>query len=129
MKKIASQIRDIEFDTHIDDMQLTLFRTNKLTNPQREEVLEHLVHCKRCRDVLRVAKEIDNQEPKPANNIDYIGRLKGFIPLVAGLIIFIGVPKLIPIDEPSFKSGVVQQNIIEESLEYWQKIYYKIFGK
>ena len=66
---------------------------------------------------------------KPMNNPDYKSRLKPFIPLAAGIVIFLGVPqgnKYFNSDS-SIKSVITEKNIFEESIEYWEELFAKLF--
>ena len=131
MRKTASQIKDKEFEEHLSEMQLALFTDNQLEPKEREEVFEHLSQCKRCRDVLKVASEIreEEQKLKPANNIDYKGLFKRLGSVAAIFIVFISVPKIDnQFDTPVFKGCVVEKGIIDESIEYWEKLFNKWFG-
>jgi hypothetical protein len=128
MKIVAKRLKDQEFSKHIDDMQLTLFLDNKLSKNEREEVIKHLADCKRCRDVLRVAKEIE-KEYKPINNINYKGYLKPFMPFVAGVVIFFGVPMIDSGSTTSFKGIGSERSILDRSLDYWEEKINKLLHK
>jgi len=132
MKKRASLLKDKAFEEHLDEVQLALFTDNKLNEEEREEVFKHLSQCKRCREVLKIASEIRVEEQKlqPINNVDYRGKLKRLAPVVAIFIAFISVPKIDTQfkDSVVFKGAVVEKGIIEESIEYWEKLFDKYFG-
>jgi len=131
MKRVAKRLKNQEFTEHIDDMQLALFMDKKLDKQQRDRVFEHLSHCKRCRDVLKVASEIaqENQRLEPVNNIDYMGYLRAFIPFVAGVVLFFGVP-MVDDSSPdvSFKGVECEEGIIDRSLNYWEKRFNEWFS-
>ena len=127
MKDIASHIPEHEFDEHLDLMQLTLFKEQKLTEDEENLVFEHLSQCKHCRDVLKFANELEEEEKKiePVNNPDYKGMLKHFMPFAAAVVIFLGVPqgdKYFNTDA-SMKGVFTDKNIFEESMEFWGKVY------
>jgi len=131
MKRVAKRLKNQEFTEHIDDMQLALFMDKKLDKQQRDSVFEHLSHCKRCRDVLKVASEIaqEKQRLEPVNNIDYMGYLKPFIPFVAGVVLFFGVP-MVDDSSPnvSFKGVECEEGIIDRSLDYWERKFNEWFS-
>ena len=131
MKNIALQLKDKEFTEHLNEMQLALFIDNQLKPKEKEEVFKHLSQCKRCRDVLKIASELREEEKKlkPANNIDYKGTLKRLSAIVAIVIIFFSVPQIDnQFDTPAFKGYVVEKGIIDKSIEYWEKLFEKYFG-
>ena len=131
MKNIALQLKDKEFTEHLNEMQLALFTDNQLKPKEKEEVFKHLSQCKRCRDVLKIASELREEEKKlkPANNIDYKGTLKRLSAIVAIVIIFFSVPQIDnQFDTPAFKGYVVEKGIIDKSIEYWEKLFEKYFG-
>jgi len=132
MKKRASLLKDKAFEKHLDEIQLALFTDNKLNEEEKEEVFKHLSQCKRCREVLQVASEIrvEEQKLKPMNNVDYKGKLKRLAPVVAIFIAFISIPKIDTQFKSSvvFKGAVVEKGIIDESIEYWEKLFEKYFG-
>lgn len=127
MKDIASHIPEHEFDEHLDLMQLTLFKEQKLTEDEENLVFEHLSQCKHCRDVLKFANELEEEEEKikPINNPDYRGKLKHFLPFAAAAVIFLGVPQGDKYFNPNsgFKGNVIDKNILEESMAFWGKVY------
>ena len=131
MKKITALLKDKEFTEHLSEMQLALFTDEQLEPKEREEVFKHLSQCKRCRDVLKVASEIREEEKKlkPANNIDYKGLFKRLSAVVAVVAIFFSVPQIDnQFDTPAFKGYVAQKGIIDKSIEYWEKLFEKYFG-
>ena len=131
MKNSASLLKDKAFKEHLNDMQLALFTDHKLDEKEKEEVFKHLSQCKRCRDVLKVASQIREEEKKlkPVNNIDYKGVLKRFGSVAAIFIVFVSVPKLDhQFDTPVFKGFVEEKGIIDVSIEYWEKLFDKFFG-
>ena len=128
MKRVAKRLKEQEFTEHIDNMQLALFRDNRLSKSEREEVFRHLAQCKRCRDVLKVASEIARNE-KPVNNINYMGYLKPFIPFVAGIVLFVGVPMVDGGSTASFKGIESERSILDRSLDYWEERFEEWFGR
>jgi len=134
MKRVISQLKDKEFEEHLDEMQLALFTEEKLNENEKEEVFKHLSQCKRCREVLKVASEIKieaqkNKRMQPINNIDYKRTLKRFGSLAAIFIVFISVPKIdTQFDTPAFKGFMDEKGIIDESIEYWEKLFDRFFG-
>jgi len=134
MKRVISQLKDKEFDEHLDEMQLALFTEEKLDVEEKEEVFKHLSQCKRCREVLKVASEIKIEEQKnkkmqPINNISYKRTLKRFASVAAIFIIFIAVPQIdTQFDTPAFKGSMEEKGIIDESIEYWEKLFDRFFG-
>ena len=131
MKNIALQLKDKEFTEHLDEMQLALFTDNQLKPKEKEEVFKHLSQCKRCRDVLKIASELREEEKKlkPANNIDFKGTLKRLSAVVAVVVIFFSVPQIDhQFNTPAFKGYVAEKNILEKSIEYWEKLFEKWFG-
>lgn len=134
MKRVISQLKDKEFEEHLDEMQLALFTEEKLNENEKEEVFKHLSQCKRCREVLKVASEIKieaqkNKRMQPINNIGYKRTLKRFGSLAAIFIVFISVPKIdTQFDTPAFKGFMDEKGIIDESIEYWEKLFDKFFG-
>ena len=129
MRNIASQIKDQEFTEHIDDMQLALFRDNRLDRKKREEVFKHLAHCKRCRDVLKVVSQIEAEEKKPkyANSINY----KKIAPLAIASSILLTIVTLPAIqnfpDEINFKGLFQEKNFIDKTIYYWECRFNEIF--
>lgn len=132
MKNIVSKLKDKEFSEHLDEHQLALFIEHKLDENEREEVFKHLSQCKRCREVLQIASEIKAEEEtlKPINNIDYKGTLNKLGLVAAMFVVFISVPQLDNQFESSvvFKGSVEEKGIIDESIEYWEKLFDKVFG-
>ena len=131
MRKITSLLKDKEFKEHLSEMQLALFIDNKLKSKEREEVFKHLSRCKRCRDILKIASELkeDEKRLKPINNIDYKGILKRLGAVVAVVVIFFSVPQIDhQFNTPAFKGYVAKKNILEKSIEYWEKLFEKWFG-
>jgi len=132
MKKRASLLKDKAFEEHLDEVQLALFADNKLNEEEREEVFKHLSQCKRCREVLKIASEIrvDEQKVKPINNVDYKGKLKQLGSVAAIFIAFFAVPQIDTQFKSSvvFKGAVAEKGIIDESIEYWEKLFDKYFG-
>ena len=130
MRKIASLLKDKAFTKHLDEMQLALFTDNKLDEKEREEVFRHLSQCRRCRDVLKVASDIREEEKKlkPSNNIDYKPTLKKLGVVASFAIIFFTTPQIDhQFDAPSFKGFVEEKGIIDETIEYWEKLFEKWF--
>ncbi len=131
MKNIASQLKDKAFKEHLDEMQLALFRDHKLNEEEKEEVFKHLSQCRRCRDVLKVASEIREEEQKqnPANNLDYRPTLKKLGVVASFAIIFFTTPQIDhQFDKPTFKGFTEEKGIIDESIEYWERLFEKFFG-
>lgn len=134
MKRVISQLKDKEFEEHLDEMQLALFTEEKLNENEKEEVFKHLSQCKRCREVLKVASEIKieaqkNKRMQSINNIDYKRTLKRFGSLAAIFIVFISVPQIdTQFDTPAFKGFMDEKGIIDESIEYWEKLFDRFFG-
>ena len=140
MKKIASAIRERAFEEHPDEMQLALFMDNQLDERDREELFRHLSGCKTCREVLKIATQIRKEEAglqettptlplKVANNIDYVGYLKPFIPFVAMLVLFLAPPAIENTPQSSFKGIGCEAGIIDRSLDYWERKFEAWFGK
>jgi len=129
MRNIASRLKDQEFTEHIDDMQLALFRENRVNKQSREEIFEHLANCKRCRDVLKVVSEIEAEEKKtkPANNINY----KKIIPLAIASSILLTVGTLPAIqnfpDETNFKGVFEEKSFLDKTVYYWECRFNEIF--
>jgi len=111
-------------------MQLYLFSQDRLNNEDRDEVFKHLSECKRCRDVLQTAKEIEEMDKgmKSVNNINYKSYLKVLSPLVASVVIFFVVPKIdkTPISNIQTKGIIIKQPLLDKSIEYWSKLFKKI---
>ncbi len=131
MRKITSLLKDKEFTEHLSEMQLALFTDNQLKPKEREEVFKHLSQCKRCRDILKIASELkeDEKRLKSINNIDYKGTLKRLGAVVAIVVIFFSVPQIDhQFNTPAFKGYVAEKNILEKSIEYWEKLFEKWFG-
>lgn len=132
MKRIAAQLKDKEFTEHLDELQLALFAENKLNEQEKEEVFKHLSQCKRCREVLKVAAEIKGEEKKlkPINNINYKGTLKRLSVVASFAIVFFTVPQLDAQFDNTvvFKGSVDKGSILDESIEYWEKLFDKYFG-
>jgi len=130
MKNIASQLKDKEFEEHLSEMQLTLFTDNQLEPKEREEVFKHLSQCKRCRDVLKVASEIreEEQKLKPANNINY----KRFIPLAiaSSVILTMGILPAMENypDEVPLKGIMEEKSFLDKTIYYWECRFDEIFG-
>ena len=132
MKDIARELtkNDKVFETHIDPMQLALLTDKKLSEDEEEKVFEHLSQCKRCRDVLKLANELEEEDKQiqPVNNPDYKGMVKHFMPFAAAAVIFLGVPQGDKYfnDTATMKSVIVERNIFEESMHFWKKVYSKL---
>jgi len=128
MKTLTSHINNSEFKEHLTPVQLTLFKEHKLSEKEREIVFEHLAQCKRCREVLKIASELEQKET-PINNPNYMGTLKHFIPFAAAVVIFLGVPQGAKFftEGVSTKSVINEKNIFEESIEYWEELLEKLF--
>ena len=130
MKSVVSHLKNKEFTEHLNEMQLALFVDNQLNEAEKEEVFKHLSQCKRCREVLKVASEIKQEEEKlkPANNINY----KKFsrLALVSSFaIVFFAVPNLAGYpDEVIFKSGFEEKSILDKTLHYWERRFEDVFG-
>jgi len=133
MKIIASRLKDREFDKHLDDMQLYLFSQDRLNKEDRDEVFKHLSECKRCRDVLKTAKEIEEMDKgmKPVNNINYKSYLKVLSPLVASVLIFFVVPEIDkpPISNIRTKGIIIKQPLLDKNIEYWSKLFKKLIKR
>ena len=130
MKSVVSHLKNKEFTEHLNEMQLALFVDNQLNEAEKEEVFKHLSQCKRCREVLKVASEIKQEEAKlkPANNINY----KKFsrLALVSSFaIVFFAVPNLAGYpDEVTFKSGFEEKTLLDKTLHYWERRFEDVFG-
>jgi len=122
--------QDKVFETHIEPMQLALFKEKKLSQEEEDKVFEHLAQCKRCREVLKFSNELENEDKKikPVNNPDYKGIVKNFMPFAAALVIFFGVPQGDKYfnNDATMKGASVERNIFEESMYFWKKVYDKL---
>ena len=132
MKNILLRFEDKEFEEHIDSMELTLFKEKKLSEEAREDVFHHLSQCKRCREVFEISNELTQESDKkivPANNLDYKGIIKPFIPFAAGVIIFLGVPQGDKYfnNNVSMKGTHEEKNILMESVAYWEALFNRLF--
>jgi len=81
------------------------------------------------RELLLTIEE-DNERLKPINNTNYKGKLKRLGSVAAIFIIFFAVPQIDTQFKSSvvFKGAVVEKGIIDESIEYWEKLFDKWFG-
>ena len=132
MKKIASLLKDKAFTEHLSDMQLALFTDHKLDEKEKEEVFKHLSQCKRCRDVLKIASQIREEERKlkPTNNIDYKPTLKKLGMVASFAVVILAMPQIDnQFKTPTFKGIVEQKSLIDETIEYWESLLKKIFNQ
>lgn len=130
MKKEILKSTDKEFKEHLDEMQLTLFFENRLNEAEKEEVFKHLSQCKRCREVLKVATEIKQEEEKlkPVNNINYKKFSRLAIASVAA-VAFFAQPNLAGYpDEVNFKGGFEEKSFLDKTLYYWECRFEDVFG-
>jgi hypothetical protein len=131
MKKIASRLENSAFTEHIEDRELALFREHTLDEETTEEIWKHLSQCQRCRDVLKVASEIEAEEQRlqPINNINY----KRFIPLAIASSLLLTAGTLPAIkhfpDEVIFKGGFEEKGFIDKTIYYWECRFNEIFGE
>ena len=133
MKDIARELvrKDKKFETHIGPMQLALFKDKKLSEIQEEKVFEHLSKCKRCREILKIASELEREEKEiaPINNPDYKGMLKRTMPFAASFIILVlGAPQVDKYlnDDVNLKGSFMEKSILEETIDYWEELFEKI---
>jgi hypothetical protein len=131
MKKIASRLKNSAFTEHIEDRELALFREHTLDEETTKEIWKHLSQCQRCRDVLKVASEIEAEEQRlqPINNINY----KRFIPLAIASSLLLTAGTLPAIkhfpDEVIFKGGFEEKGFIDKTIYYWECRFNEIFGE
>ena len=87
LRYIENLIEDKEYSSHPSDKQLADFIDNKLESNTKNKVVEHLIHCFECREVVN---EVVKYKKKPnfINNIN----IAPFIMLVASLVLFIVLP-------------------------------------
>jgi uncharacterized paraquat-inducible protein A len=116
MKITKNVLEDIEFSEHVDDMRLALFLDNKLDRTKRDELFKHLAECKRCRDILRTVREIEKEQKA----IKLIRYFKAFIPIMAGVIIFLAPSITFDYSATKLKGADVEVNILDRSLYFWK---------
>lgn len=136
MKKLTDRIPNKDCDTP-NEIQLSRYLDQKLEEKEREKVQKHLIHCSKCRTLLiettrslKMIKESSEEKLplKPVNNIFYYA--KALTPLVASAVIFISVPILDPKENAIQYKGIeIEKNILDESMEYWEDLFEKYFGK
>ncbi|HHD80541.1 MAG TPA: zf-HC2 domain-containing protein [Campylobacterales bacterium] len=122
IKQAVSRLKECSFTEHIDDMQLALFREQKLPPKEREEVFRHLAHCKECREVLKIANEIEQEEQKlkPSNNINYKGTLRGLIMVSAIFVVCFAIPKIQNYPDEIYFKGIDKKSVLDKTLDYWE---------
>jgi len=89
LRYIETLIEDKEYSSHPSDKELADFIDKKLEGESRDEVVEHLTHCYKCRDVVNEVIEY-KKKPKFVNNIIVAMPL---IALVASLIVLVYLPQ------------------------------------
>jgi len=111
-------------------MQLTLFVENRLNEAEKEKVFKHLSQCRRCREVIKVASEIKEEEAtlKPTNNINYT-KFSRLAVASSFAIVFFAVPNLAGYpDEVVLKSGFKEKSFLDKTLHYWERRFEDVFG-
>ena len=103
LRYIESLIEDKEYSSHPSDKELADFIDNKLLGIARDSVVEHLIYCSSCRDV--VSEVIDYKKKSKFANMVVITPL---VALVASLIVFVYLPSssvigMIDLSKPSFE--------------------------
>ena len=103
LRYIESLIEDKEYSSHPSDKELANFIDNKLLGVARDSVVEHLIYCSSCRDV--VSEVIDYKKKSKFANMVVITPL---VALVASLIVFVYLPSssvigMIDLSKPSFE--------------------------
>jgi len=93
LRYIENLIEDIEYSSCPNDKELSDFIDNKLGEKRKDELIEHLVHCYQCREVVNEVIEY-KKKSKPFNNIIFTTPL---VALIASLVIFIYIPSDIKI--------------------------------
>jgi len=88
LRYIENLIEDIEYASHPSDKALADFIDKKLEDEAKEELVKHLIHCYRCREVVKEVVEY-KKKSRPINNILVA---TPFIALVSSLIIFVYFP-------------------------------------
>ena len=122
-KIIDKKLEDREFERHIDELELASFIDDKLDNEQKEEIVEHLIYCKRCRDIVKEVREEKRQKKTLIRVI--IAPL-----MVASILSIIFIPPIIyPLemknidDEIGFKGKIMTQeseNIFTKTIKWWR---------
>lgn len=133
MKIIANILvkQDLNLTKHPSPMQLADFTDKKLSKEEKDFIFEHLASCQRCRKVLKLASKIEQEDKKikPVNNHDYKAIIKYFIPIAAAVTLFFVIPQ----GDKYFREGtntkslIIEQSIFNESLEYWEELFEKLF--
>lgn len=80
-------LKDIEHDTHIDDLTLSEFIDHTLLPVERQKVISHIAHCKRCRDIVMMTQQDIYNQKKSQNIIPYI------LAIASSLILVVFIPK------------------------------------
>jgi len=93
LRYIENLIEDVEYSSCPDDKDLSDFIDNRLIENRKDELMEHLAHCYRCREVVNEVVEYKKKQ-KPFNNIIFITPL---VALVASLVLFVSIPSDIEI--------------------------------
>jgi len=89
LRYVESLIEDKNYFSHPKDSELADFIDKKLEGEERDEIVEHLVHCSSCREVVYEVIEY-KKKPKFVNNIIVATPL---VAVVASLMIFIFLPQ------------------------------------
>ena len=93
LRYIENLIEDVEYSSCPDDKDLSDFIDNRLIENRKDELMDHLAHCYRCREVVNEVVEYKKKQ-KPFNNIIFITPL---VALVASLVLFVSIPSDIEI--------------------------------
>jgi len=93
LRYIENLIADIEYSSCPNDKDLADFIDNKLRDNRKDEVMEHLAHCYKCREVVHEVVEY-KKKSKSFNNLILTTPL---VALVASLVLFVYIPSDIEI--------------------------------
>jgi len=117
---IESLIDDIEYSHHPSDRELANFIDKKLEGEVKDRVIEHLVHCYRCRETVHKVIE-HKKKPRIFNNIIMATPL---VALVASLLVFIYLPSdikelgLIDLSQsPTIYKGAKNAELIDKVID------------
>ncbi len=83
-KQLHQALGDREHDNHIDELTLASFIDNRLESDERQQVIEHLSQCQRCRTVLH--KSVTSLQKSPQKERRFLKIAKA-LPIAASVTI------------------------------------------
>ena len=95
LRYIDALIEDNNYQTHPSNEDLAKFIDKELDKKKKEEILEHLISCDRCRDIVQSVfkdvEEVKKKSKKPINNI-YKKSILSVVFLIASYLVIFVVP-------------------------------------